>query len=335
MSMSRTSVYVVGLAIYIGVTMVADTSAQDKHPKRYTETVTTEDGRKLSFEMVLIPGGDFLMGSPADEVGRQDHEGPQREVRLDSFYLCTTETTIELFMAYYEETVTSKEDFVAMEQAKKNSEESDEDDVDAITGPTTVYGDMTLGYGQKNPAMGMTWNNAMTFCKWLSKKTGNKYRLPTEAEWEYAFRAGTTNIFGFGNDPNQLVDFAWFEANADYENHEVAQKKPNAWGLYDMPGNVREWVYDFYSPTAYKEAAGNTPAISPKGPKTGKIHVARGGDYNSSAEELRCAARAFEEKWWRSGDPQFPKSKWWLPEMDIIGFRVARSLEKDSKKSNK
>jgi formylglycine-generating enzyme required for sulfatase activity len=323
------------LAICFGFIMVTDADAQDKPQKKYKETVTTEDGRKISFEMVLIPGGDFLMGSPADEKDRKEHEGPQRKVRLDPFYLCTTETTIELFMAYYEETVTSKEDYMAMEEAKKNSEESDEDDVDAITGPTTVYGDMTLGYGRKNPAMGMTWNNAMTFCKWLSKRTGKKYRLPTEAEWEYACRAGTTNVFGFTNDPNQLVDFAWFEANADHETHEVAQKKPNAWDLYDMPGNVREWVYDFYSPTAYKETAGKTPLINPKGPKTGKIHVARGGDYSSPAEELRCAARAFEEKWWRSGDPQFPKSKWWLPEMDVIGFRIARSLEKDTKKSNK
>ena len=108
----------------------------------------------------------------------------------------------------------------------------------------------------------------------------------------------------------------------------MGKKKPNAWGLYDMLGNVREWVCDFYSPDAYKQAAAKTPAINPKGPETGEIHVARGGDYSCPAEELRCAARAFEEKWWRSGDPQIPKSKWWLPEMDIIGFRVACSVEK-------
>jgi formylglycine-generating enzyme required for sulfatase activity len=183
--------------------------------------------------------------------------------------------------------------------------------------------------------MGMTWHNAMTFCRWLSKKTGKVYRLPTESEWEYACRAGTTNVFGFGNAPEKIGDFAWYEATADSENSEVGKKKTNAWGLYDMSGNVREWVYDFYSPTAYKEAARKSPAVNPKGPKTGKVHVARGGDYNSSVEELRCAARAFEEKWWRSGDPQIPKSKWWLPEMDFIGFRVARSVDTGTKKSHR
>jgi sulfatase modifying factor 1 len=99
-----------------------------------------------------------------------------------------------------------------------------------------------------------------------------------------------------------------------------------------MLGNVSEWVYDFYSPTAYQEAAKKNPAVNPQGPKTGKVHVARGGAYHSSAEELRCAARTFEEDWWRSGDPQIPKSQWWLPEMDHIGFRVARSVDTSSQK---
>ena len=111
----------------------------------------------------------------------------------------------------------------------------------------------------------------------------------------------------------------------------MGKKKPNAWGLYDMSGNVREWVYDFYSPTAYKETARQSPAVNPKGPETGKVHVARGGDYSSPIEDVRCAARSFEETWWRSGDPQIPKSKWWLPQMEFIGFRVARSVDKDDK----
>ncbi len=334
MSLSRTLKYVVVLFACFGVMMVADASAaKDNLPTRYTETITTKDGGKLSFEMVLIPGGNFPMGSPVDEAGRKDDEGPQHKVRLDKFYLCTTETTIELFMAYYQETVSAKKDFITTQEAKKDSEQTE--DVDAITGPTPVYGDMTMGYSEKHPAMGMTWHNAMTFCRWLSMKTGKEYRLPTEAEWEYACRAGTDNIFGVGNDPGKLKDFAWYEDTADSETCEVAKKKPNAFGLYDMLGNVREWVYDFYSPTDYQEAAGKNPAVNPKGPKTGKVHVARGGDYNSAADELRCASRAFEEKWWRSGDPQIPKSIWWLPEMDFIGVRVARTVDKDTQKSKK
>jgi formylglycine-generating enzyme required for sulfatase activity len=307
-------------------------ASQEKLPKRYTENITTKDNEKLCFEMVLIPGGNFLMGSPAGEAGRRKDEGPQYKVHLNPFYLCTTETTLELFMAYYQETVNAKNDYVTAQQAEENT---GRDDVDAITGPTPVYGDLTMGYEETHSAMGMTWYNAMAFCTWLSKKTGKQYRLPTEAEWEYASRTATTNIFGFGNDPNQLADYAWYAANSDMEVHAVAQKRPNSWGLHDMSGNVREWVYDFYSPTAYKDAAKKSPAVNPKGPETGKVHVARGGDYNSSIEELRCAARAFEEKWWRSGDPQIPKSKWWLPSMDFIGFRVARSIDTAAKESDR
>jgi formylglycine-generating enzyme required for sulfatase activity len=334
MSLSRKLMCVIAFSAYFIGMMAADSEASQKEPlKKYTETVTTKSNEKISFEMVLIPGGSFLMGSPANESGREDHEGPQHKVCLDSFYLCPKETTLELFMAYYRETVTAKRDFFAVEEAKKDAEKKD--DVDVITGPTPVYGDMTMGYEETHPAIGITWHNAMTFCKWLSKKTGKQYRLPTEAEWEYACRAGTTNAFGFGDDPKKLADFGWFEDTADSETNPAGKKKSNAWGLYDMSGNVREWVSDFYSPTAYKDAAQRTPVVNPKGPKTGKLHVARGGDYSCSADELRCAARAFEQEWWRSGDPQIPKSKWWLPEMDFIGFRVACSIDTDGRKSQK
>jgi len=313
------------LCVLIFSAGVPGISKNSKFPLRgYTETITTESGGKVSFEMVLVPGGTFVMGSPQDEPGRKDDEGPQHQVRLNPFYLCTTETTLELFLAYYHETASAKKDFVDLAQVKKDAEQT-KDDVDAITGPTPVYGDLTMGYGKKNPAIGMTWHNAQTFCRWLSKKTAKEYRLPTEAEWEYACRAGTTNVFGFSDDPNGLADFAWYQANSDGQTHEVAKRKPNAWGLYDMLGNVREWVYDFYSPQAYIDAAKKSPIVNPPGPEAGKVHVARGGDHRSPQQELRCAARAFEETWWRSGDPQIPKSQWWLPEMDFIGLRIARS----------
>jgi len=322
MHKSRTLISVAAVVIFLAGTMdVSVAVAQNGPVKKFTETITTKTGEKISFNMVLIPAGNFKMGSPADEAGRKEDEGPQHEVHIDNFYLCTTEVTIELFMAYYQETVSAKRDFITTEQQNQT------EDVDAITGPTPVYGDMTMGYDNQHPAMGMTWHNAMTFCRWLSKKTGREYRLPTEAEWEYACRAGKTDAYGCVGDPEKLKEFVWYEATADGETSAVAKKKPNAWGLYDMLGNVREWVYDFYSPDAYKQAAEKSPAVNPKGPESGQVHVARGGDYSSPPEELRCAARAFEEKWWRSGDPQIPKSKWWLPEMDIIGFRVACSVK--------
>lgn len=323
--------------------------SQAAKPAAYIETVKTQNDAEISFRMVPIPGGTFMMGSPDNEPNRKDDEGPQHEVRVDPFYMCWTETTIELFMAYYQETVSAKRDFIETQEAKKDAEKAG--GVDAISGPTPVYGDLSMGYAPRHPAIGMTWHNADNFCKWLSRKTGKKYRLPTEAEWEYAARAGTSNAFGLPGDPEEqksyvvtvhgdretlvgvvttdhiMKDYAWYEATAESETNEVGKKKRSAFGLYDMAGNVREWVSDFYSPTAYAEAAKNNPAVNPKGPKTGELHVARGGDYSSSLAELRCASRHFEQTWWRMGDPQIPKSIWWLPEMDIIGFRVARSIE--------
>lgn len=316
------------LAVSAGVLFgVALAASGGKVPKKYTETITTKGGEKISFEMVLIPGGRFVMGSPKGEPGRKNDEDPQHEVRLKPFYLCTTETTYELFITYYEETVQEVKGEAKVVKRYKNKSGSSED-LDAITGPTPIYGDPTMGMGGgKHPSIGTTWHNAMTFCRWLSIKTGKKYRLPTEAEWEYAARAGGQAAYFFGGSPDKLKEYAWFEANSDQMTHEVAKKKPNPWGLYDMLGNVREWVYDFYSPTAYAADAKKQPPVNPMGPKKGKVHVARGGDWDSAASDLRCAARAFEEDWWRFQDPQEPKSKWWLPQMDFIGFRIAISIE--------
>lgn len=318
--------------LILAAALVAATAAQaarpaEKHPQRYTETITTKSGEALSFDMVLVPAGGFLMGSPAGEAGRADDEGPQHRVNLDSFYLCTTETTLGLFLAYYEETGTAQKEFAGVQSARKNAQATGDGGVNAITGPTPVYGDLTMGYGKKHPAMGMTWQNAVTYCEWLSQKTGKKYRLPTETEWEYAVRAGTASVFGYGDDPNKLGEYAWYQGNVDFGPREVGTKKPNAWGFFDMQGNVREWVHDFYDPAGYTAAAQANPAVNPTGPADGKVHVARGGFYDSPVAEVRCAARAYEELWWRMNDPQIPKSKWWLPQMDFIGFRVACAVD--------
>lgn len=305
-------------------------AADSKLAKKYTETITAKDGSKLTFDMVLVPAGTVNMGSPAGEADRADNEGPQHQVQVGQFYLCSTETTLELFLAYYQETGTAKKEF-AEDQVAQKTEAENAAGVNAITGPTPVYGDMTMGYSKKHPAIGATWHNATTFCKWLAQKTGKKYRLPTEAEWEYAARAGTTNAFGVCDSAAGLKDYAWYKDDANSELHAVATKKPNAWGLYDMQGNVREWVQDFYSPTAYDEAVKNKETTNPTGPKDGKVHVARGGCWDSPAGELRCAARGFEEDWWRMNDPQIPKSRWWLPQIDQVGFRVACTVEPEKK----
>jgi len=306
-----------GLGCAAAVLLVSLALAEEP-AKKFTETIKNKQAKDVSFDMVLVPGGKFTMGSPKDEKGRKEHEGPQFEAEIKPFYLCSTETTWEMFMAFYDETVQEKRG----DAAKKKAEEAKKQAVDAISGPTPLYGDPTLGWGAgKRPAIGGTWQCASVFCKWMSKKTGKSYRLPTEAEWEYACRAGSKTPYSF--DADQIEDFAWFEDNSDEKTQEVAKKKPNAFGLHDMHGNVMEWVSDFYSPKTYEEAAKSNPVTCPSGPKEGKLHVARGGAYNSQAEVLRSSARVFEEPFWRYEDPQEPKSEWWLPKMGFIGFRIA------------
>jgi len=323
------------LAGLVVAVLVAAVAFAGEPSKKFTQTIKNKEGKELSFDMVLIPGGKFTMGSPEAEKGRKPHEGPQFQAEVKPFCLCATETTFEMFMAYYDETVQEKRGDAAAEAAKKKAEEAKKKGVDAISGPTPLYGDPTLGWGGgKRPAIGVTWINAETFCTWLSKKTGKHYRLPTEAEWEFAARGGAKTAYCFGDDPGQIEDYGWFEDNSDEKTQEVAKKKPNPYGLYDIHGNVREWVTDFYSPTIYAENAKNNPLPNPTGPKEGKAktadgfaHVARGGAWNSPAADLRCAARAYEEDYWRFEDPQEPKSKWWLPKMGFIGFRVACDAE--------
>lgn len=309
-----------GLCLLLGVGLFASPGDPVEPNRRFIETVESEKGGDSSFEMVFIPGGTFSMGSPASEAGRAADEGPVHQVRIDPFYLAATEVTLELFMIYYRETVTSS-------AASFFSSSGESVDVDTVTGPTPVYGDMTMGHPGNYPAIGITWENAQSFCRWLSKKTGRRYRLPTEAEWELACRAGSSETLGPGKTVEGTASQAWFADTSNGRLQPVATKNPNPLGLYDMQGNVREWVFDLYAPDAYASRSGGGVIENPTGPEQGRRHVARGGDYNSPLSEIRPAARAREESWWRASDPQIPKSRWWIPMMDFIGFRVACSVK--------
>src|SRR5205085_350453 len=199
-----------------------------KH-ESYTETIPSS---KVRFRMIAIPGGTYWRGSPEDEKVRTADEGPRHPVTIRPFWMGRCEVTwteYDLFRL--------KEPTPPRKDGKKS-----EDDFDAITRPSEPYPDQTRGFGKEGyPAIGISHHAAMEYCRWLSLKTGKTYRLPTEAEWEYAARAGTQTAYFFGDDPKDLDQYAWYNKNSEDATHEVGQKKPNPWGLCDIYGNVGEW----------------------------------------------------------------------------------------------
>lgn len=275
---------------------------------------TAIPGSSVHFSMVPVPAGSFLMGSPESEKMRKPDEGPQKNVKLDAFWMGAREVTYDEFLLFFNDENTSRDS-----------------EVDAITRPTPQYIDLSWGMGKQGgfPVNSMSQRTALMYCRWLYQKTGQFYRLPTEAEWEYACRAGSTTTFYFGDDVKQLKDYAWYNANSKTKYQKTGQKKPNAWGLYDMLGNVAEWVLDQYKEDYYNTIGdgATNPLIDPD--KTYPRSV-RGGGYLDDAAQLRSAARSKSEPAWNKRDPQIPKSKWWLTDGMSVGFRVVRPLKAPS-----
>jgi formylglycine-generating enzyme required for sulfatase activity len=186
---------------------------------------------------------------------------------------------------------------------------------------------MTFGMGKLGyPAICMTQLAAKKYCEWLSAKTGRYYRLPTEAEWEYACRAGTNTAYYFGDDPEALEEHAWYYDNSEDAYHKVGQKKPNPWGLYDMHGNVAEWCVDQYVPDFYAQFD-DKPADNPVAVATTlEPRVVRGGSWFDDPELLRSAARRGSNADWKIQDPQLPQSIWYYTDATFVGFRIVRPL---------
>jgi len=277
-----------------------------------------------SFDMVPIKGGEFLMGSPSSEKGRSPDEGPQRRVRLSPFWMGKHEVTWSEFSKF--------EDHARNEKLKKGA---DQYYLDATAIPTRPYVNMDFGMGKGDrPAISITHHGASKYCQWLSIKTGQFYRLPTEAEWEYACRAGTSTPFSWGDkgDSKTLNDQTWNVKNSinlinfRYEYQKVGKKPANPWGLHDMHGNVAEWVLDGYAP--YKPAKGVLVDPWVRGTKP-YPHVARGGAFSEliPLTKLRSAARIYSGPTWKQQDPQIPKSIWWLTDAQFLGFRIVRPLK--------
>jgi formylglycine-generating enzyme required for sulfatase activity len=202
------------------------------------ETLTLDLGGGAKMELVRIPAGEFLMGSPMSEASRENNEGPQHRVRISKpFYLGKYEVTQGQWVAVMGEN------------------------------PSNFKGDDRL------PVENISWNDCVEFCRKVSQKTGVRIRLPSEAEWEYACRAGSTTAYSFGDSPDALGQYAWYEDNWDSKTHPVGQKKPNVWGLYDMHGNVGEWCADWYGEGYYRQS----PPTDPSGPTSGELRVIRSG----------------------------------------------------------
>jgi formylglycine-generating enzyme required for sulfatase activity len=297
------------------------TSASEMKP--YTERI---EHSNAVVEMLPIPGGKFKMGSPETETGRRKDEGPLHDVELSPFWMGKYEITWDAYDIWMSD--------IDVFNREVNKIEATTRDViaDAYqkSQPTKPYCDMSFGMGKKGyPAICMTQHAARTFCKWLSAKTGRYYRLPTEAEWEYACRAGTTTTYSFGDDPDQLGDFAWFADNSEEKYQKVGKKRPNPWGLYDMHGNVAEWVLDEHRPDGFplEKLAAKNPLLVPM---TLYPRIVRGGGWDKSAVDCRSAAKEGSTEDWIAQDPQFPVSIWYLTDALHVGFRVVRPLEEPS-----
>jgi formylglycine-generating enzyme required for sulfatase activity/nitrate/TMAO reductase-like tetraheme cytochrome c subunit len=311
-------------------TIYAEAAVIDEF-ESYTEYLP---GTGVSFDMVAIPGGNFMMGSPQEESFRKEDEGPLVEVSLKPFFIAKTEVSWDEYLAFFSAMRTDGR----AGDAYLNSLNAT--DIDAITGPTPPWGAPDQGWGTGSyPAITMTYHAARIYCLWLSKVTGKKYRLPTEAEWEYAARGGTTGPYFFEGDPadfeknkykNKLAesDTSGIVTYVNYNLTSMGRTVPsellreNPFGLVNMLGNVAEFCQDWYDPGTYSSYPAGI-IDNPTGPSTGTEHVVRGGSFRSETGDVRCASRG--RTWhdaWLKTDPQIPKSIWWYSDCVHVGFRV-------------
>jgi formylglycine-generating enzyme required for sulfatase activity len=264
----------------------------------------------VKFKLIPIQAGTFSMGSPASQAGREDDEGPQKKVELAAFWMSEHEVTFAEWDVFFKNLEVPQTKAIA---------------VDAVSRPTAQYIDLTWGMGRdgKHPANSMSQAATIMYCKWLYSKTGIFYRLPTEAEWEYACRAGTTTAYPFGDDAQRLKEYGFMKDNSSGKFQKISQLKPNAWGLFDMHGNLSEWTLDQYDAAAYQKLKENAKnPLTPPGPRNPR--VVRGGSYLSEAKDCRCANRIASSADWNKRDPQIPKSRWWLTDGMGVGFRLVR-----------
>lgn len=294
----------------------------------FTEKVP---GTSVSFEMIAIPEGTFDIGSPESEPFRNEDEKQAKDISISKFWMGKTEVSWIEYLAFFNATTS--------EGRKESTEMLEEQNLDAITGPTPPWGAPDQGWGKTTgPAITMSHLAAETYCKWLSKVTGKTYRLPTEAEWEYACRGNKKDPYFFEGNPkdfskNQLKNkifgadtsiinsYVIYAENSNSRAHPPDLVKPNPFGLVNMLGNVSEFCQDWYAADAYSNYG--TGVSDPQGPFDGTEYVIRGGSFDDDAADVRSARRDHTRTdAWVVTDPQIPKSKWWYSDCIHVGFRV-------------
>ena len=310
--------------------------------KNFTERIPKSS---VSFNMIAIPGGSFKMGSPSGEPFRKEDEGPAREINLSPFFMAEIELSWEEYLTFYKQT--AREGRSTDTEGLRNKNLSG---TDAISGATPPYGQPDQGWGLgKRPAISFSYHAAETYCKWISAVTGKNYRLPTEAEWEYACRAGTERPYFFPGDPKNyektglraklskndtavINSYITFKGNSPSKTRLPSDVQPNPFGLRNMAGNVAEFCSDWYQADAYSKNMSGA-IKDPKGPGSGTEHVIRGGSFSSTAGALRSAARDYTRTGsWLNTDPQIPKSIWWYSDCFNVGFRVVCEFDEKTGK---
>ena len=260
-------------------------------PESHSHQLGKELTNPIGMKLTLIPAGEFLMGSPDCDTDARDGEQPQHHVRITRpYFLGVHQVTRGQFGQFVRATCYRT-------YAEKNANGGwgwDESAGRLAQDPKFTWRSIGLDTTDLDPVVNVNWNDALAFCDWLSKQEGQQYRLPTEAEWEYACRAGTTTAFSFGDDVSLLDQYAWYCANSDGQTQPVGQKKPNAWGLHDIHGNVCEWCSDWFDVDYYKPFQ-QTPAIDPQGPEQGEFRVVRGGSWFNVPQNGRSAFRYSHE----------------------------------------
>jgi formylglycine-generating enzyme required for sulfatase activity len=249
--------------------------------------------------LVRIPAGEFVMGSSPEEADRvaalmkekkitswypnsPASEAPPRRTRITkAYYLGATEVTLGEFRTFVADTAYATD-------AERDGKGGD-GKVSGKWSSKPEFSWKNMGYerGDDEPVLNVSWNDAVAFCTWLSRKEGRRYRLPTEAEWEYACRAGSTTRYYWGDGDAARNEHAWTGANSKGGPHPVAQLKANAWGLYDMLGNAYEYCQDWFVVAPYDAAQ----ATDPKGPGKGDERVVRSGSWSTDPMHPRCAFR--------------------------------------------